>query len=146
MPAAKKDKKAKSVKSAKPKVFDEVRGVVKRAKPFHIVKGKNYLYFCVQPTQEGIVFQQVLKKKLLSIAAVYNYKDSIIGYLVEFPTKKPYLDISKGAEGAGICFTTKMEHTKPKLVFADQKLRVVSFENNDFYVSVKWKSNQAVDE
>lgn len=142
-------KKTKKKKKVKPKpkvsVFDEVRGVVKKAKPFHIVKGKAYLYFCVQPTQETIVFQQVLKKRNLSVAAVYNYKDTIIGYLIEFPGKKPHLDISKGAEGAAIFFSDKIEHRKPNLVYADQKLRILSF-GQDYFISVKWKSNQAVEE
>ena len=136
--------KLKAPPKAKP--FDEIRGVVKKAKPFHIVKGKTYLYFCVQPTQENIVFQQVMKKKNLSIAAVYNYKDSIIGYLIEFLKEKPHLDISKGAEGAAIFFSKRVKHTKPKLVFADQKLRVLAFPEGDYFISVKWKSNQAVDE
>lgn len=138
--------KVKKKLEPKPKVFDEIRNVVKKARPFQIVKGKSYVYFCVMPSQEAIVFQQVMRKRLLSIAAVYNYKDNIIGYLVEFPKDKPHLDISKGAEGAAIFFSQRMEHTKPKLIFADQKLRVLSFQDQDYFISVKWKSNQMVEE
>lgn len=134
-------RKKKKVVKEKISVFDEIRGLVKKAKPFHIVKGKAYLYFCVQPTQETIVFQQILKKRNLSVAAVYNYKDNIIGYLVEFPNQKPHLDISKGAEGAAIFFSDKLDHRKPKVVFADQKLRILNF-GQDYFISVKWKSNQ----
>jgi hypothetical protein len=143
-----KAKKKAVVAKAKPKPhpFDEVREVVKRAKAFQIVKGKSYLYFCVQPTQEAIVFQQVLKKRLLNIVSIYNYKDNIIGYLIEFPIEKPHLDISKTGEGAAIFFSEKIEHKKLKLAFADQKLRVLSFDDQDFFVSVKWKSNQMVEE
>jgi hypothetical protein len=126
-------------------VLAEIREVVQKAKPFHIIKGKTYLYFSVQPTQEAVVFQQIIKKRLLGVVAVYNYKDTIIGYLVEFK-KKPYLDISKNAEGAAIFFSGKTAHTNPKVLFSDHKLRILAFGDQDFFISVKWKSNQALEE
>ena len=131
------------IKSAS--VLSEIREVVQKAKPFHIIKGKTYIYFCVQPTQEAVVFQQILKKRLLGVVAVYNYKDVIIGYLVEFK-KKPHLDISSNAEGAAIFFSQKIAHMKPKVLFSDHKLRVLAFGTQDFFISVKWKSNQALEE
>lgn len=125
-------------------LFEEIREIVKKANPFNIIHSPTYLYFSIQPTQEQVVFQQVLKKKNLSIVAVYNYRDVIIGYLVEF--KDAVLNISKSADGVGIFFSDKEKYPKPKLIFSDAKLRVLAFGADDYYLSVKWKSNMSTEE
>jgi len=139
------DKKKTPLTAKKPvPVLEEVRRIAKAAQPHGIVRGKTYLYFCVQPSQEQVVFQTILKKRLMQIIAVYNYKDQIIGYVVQFGAK-PVLDISSTGEGVAIFFSKedgKHQNVKPKVIFTDQKLRVLSFDNQDFFVSVKWKSSQ----
>lgn len=126
--------------------LDQVRELVKKAKPFTIIRGGNeYAYFSIQPSQEQIVFQQIIKKKKLNIVAVYNYRDMIIGYLIEF-NEKAFLDISQTGEGLAIFFGKEESTKKPKMIFSDQKLRVLEFDPKSFFVSVKWRSNLVTEE
>jgi hypothetical protein len=120
-------------------VFEEIRKIGKLAKPYHIVKGSDYIYFCVQPTQDNMVFQQTITKPNLSLISIYNVRDNIVGYLVKYKGK-PFLNISENAEGVGIFFTDNMTYKKPKVLYSNQKVRVLQFGSKDFYVSIKWKT------
>jgi hypothetical protein len=126
----------------------EIEQVAQSAPFKKIVQGKNYLYFSLQPTQEEITIKAVYKKPHLKCYAVKNFKKSIIAYIVQL-SKKPQ-DICIHEFGVAI-FYSKVSKAKNKKVnfdyknlkvpFSDAKFRIIALDSKDYFVSVKWRSN-----
>ena len=122
--------------------------------PIHkIVRGKNYLYFALQPTQEIVSLKSLCQKPNLRCYSVKNFKGSIIGYVVQL--RKTPEDINISEFGVSIFYSKpkKIEKTEKinykyrnlKVSFSDTKFRSISFGSMDHFFSVKWRSNNPVD-
>jgi len=122
-------------------VQTEIKALAPVAEPFRIVRGTRYLYFPLQNSQEEVTFHPVAGlPDNLQACMVKNFKNTVIGYSVAFLGRKlPVLDLNEF--GAAIFFGKGTRYRAvPKVLFTDQKFRVVGFDGVDFWVSVKWKS------
>lgn len=129
----------KSSASLASRKLEELKTISKTA-PYHvIVEGDGYLYFSIQPTQEDISLHEVAKEKSINFYAVKNFKNTVVGYVAELKKKPLVLNIEEF--GAAIFYTKTILYKKSKVIFSDQKVRIVSFDSKDYFVSVKWKSN-----
>jgi hypothetical protein len=118
-----------------------------------IVQGANYLYFSMQPTQEIVTFKEICRRPNIKCYAVRNFKGATIGYTVLL-AQKP-LELKMDEFGAAIFFSplgkakdlkkSNLQYKRLQVPFSDAKFRIISFDSKDFFVSVKWKSNNPVD-
>ena len=119
--------------------MEELKTITNNAPQHVIVEGKGYLYFSLMPTQEEINLEKLLQDNSIQILSVRNFKNVVIGYKIQFLKKPKLLNIEEF--GAAIFYTKTDSYKKPKVVYSDQKLRVISFDSKDYFISVKWKSN-----
>lgn len=120
-------------------VESQIRELVRGVTPFVIVQDPRFLYFPLSTTQEEVSFKRLPGSNLLPAFECRNYKGAIIGYGVELSTRpKPFLEIAEF--GAAIFFGKGERYKTIKVVFHDQRFRIVQHGEKDFWVSVKWKS------
>ena len=120
----------------------EINRLARSAPTHRIIQGVNYLYFSLQPTQEEIKLKTLCTKPNLRCYSVLNFKGSIIGYVVQFG-KKP-VDLNIDALGVAIYYSKSGEcptYKKLSIPFFDSKFRVLLLDSKDYFVSVKWRSN-----
>jgi hypothetical protein len=133
------------MKRSVPKVnLEELAQFSKLSGPGHILKGANYLYFSIQPTQEKVSYRKLYKDKNLTGFSVLNFKGSIIAYLIVYEGKAHRTTIDRDMMGAALFYSAGPgAHTKSKVAFSDSKFRVLTFSTpavKDYFFSVKWKS------
>lgn len=138
-PSGEKAKRKTKAPSFPKQKLEEIKTISKNAKPHITVQGNGYLYFSIQPTQEDISLKSIAKEKNVSCYSVLNFKGTVIGYVVLLKKKPLLLNIEEF--GAAIFYTKADIYKKAKIIFSDQKFRVIAFDSNDIFVSVKWKSN-----
>jgi hypothetical protein len=136
------------------KLLTELGKIAETAPPHNIVRGKNYLYFSLAPTQEAISTKEICNKPNLKCYAVRNFKNSTIGYLALLGKKPDNMTLNEF--GVALYFSkvgkgkdlkkANLQYRKPNVTFSDAKFRVLSFDNKDYFCSVKWRSNNPVGE
>lgn len=120
------------------KFREKLKLLVRRSPQFKIVRDDHYLYFAVQPAQEEVTHRELLRTSKLSCFSVSNSKQTVIGYFVVL-NGKPKMTLSEF--GAALFYTEQQHHKRLRVLYSDQKLRVLSYDEKDFFVSVKWKSS-----
>ena len=131
----------------------EINRLAQSAPSHKIIQGKNYLYFALQPTQEAVSLKSLCQKSNLRCYAIKNFKGTIIGYVVQLGKKPEALSINEF--GVAIFYSKKSKAKNPEKVcyeyrnlrvsFSDAKFRILSLDFKDYFVSVKWRSNNPVD-
>lgn len=119
-------------------IQQEVEALVRHSTNQQIIKGKGYLYFSISSSQEEISIKPLCHKGGVFCYQVLNFKQIPIGYLVLIKQSPKVVILEFGA---GIYYAKRKNYDKIKVEFADQKFRFVSFDAKDYFVSVKWKSN-----
>ena len=119
-------------------IQSEVERLVRHSSAQQIVRGQGYLYFSIQPTQEDIKIEPLCRKGDVVCFKVLNYRAQIIGYLVVVRNSPR---VVAQEFGAAIYYARRKAYEKVKVEFWDQKFRLLSFDTRDYFVSVKWKSN-----
>ena len=114
----------------------EIKQIAQRTDPQKIVRGKNYVYFSIQPSQEEVTFLGLGKRGKLNIYSVNNFRGATIGYLVS------YRDAQIRATEFGVAFfySKRQSYQKLRVDFSDSRFRLLSFDAKDYFASVKWKS------
>lgn len=119
-------------------LLHEINQIIREAPIHKIVRGKQYLYFSIQPTQEQLVMQEIHRDNNITCYAIRNFRENIVGYCVDYNgTPK----IAPEELGIGIFYTEKVKYRGLTKLFSDQKFRLFGFDDGDYFASVKWRSN-----
>jgi hypothetical protein len=132
----------------------EINQIAQSAPIHKIIQGKTYLYFSLQPTQEEIQFKEICRSDSIKCFEIRNFKNTMIGYLVLLGKPPEFMNLHE--YGAAIYYTkvlgkvqdlkkAGLKYSKIKVCFSDAKFRVMAFNSKDFFVSVKWKSNNPLE-
>jgi hypothetical protein len=114
----------------------EVKQIAQRTDPQKIVRGKNYVYFSIQPSQEEVTFARLGRRGKLTFYSVNNFRSAVIGYLVCYREAQ----IQATEFGVAFFYSKKQSYQKLKVDFSDSRFRLLSFDSKDYFASVKWKS------
>lgn len=120
----------------------ELQTIIREAAGSSIVDAGDYVYFCIQPSFEAVHFVQLYQNKQLCTFMVRNFKNNAIGYFVYF--EKYPLERRISDYGASLFFSKKNKafdsYDDVNVVFSDPKFRLIQFDGQDYFASVKWKS------
>ena len=123
--------------------MEEIYKIARCVDPPKIVLGEDYLYFAIQTTQEEISLRLLAKNSKIECYAVKNFKNANIGYIIRTQGKPK---INANEFGAALFYSKEpKKYKRIKVLFSDSKIRVLSFDAKDFFVSVKWKSNNPIE-
>jgi hypothetical protein len=131
-------KKPKRQRPIPTKFRDKLKLLVRRSPQFKIVQSDQYLYFAVHRAQEEVTYRELLRTPKLSCYSVSNSKQVVVGYFILI-AKKPKMTLTEF--GAALFYSEQQKHRKLEVLYYDQKLRVLSFDGRDIFISCKWKSN-----
>lgn len=124
--------------SVHPRYRTKLQKIIRRAPQHQIVQGAGFLYFSIQPAQEEIHYRELVRNSRIRCYSVLNTKQNVIGYFLQH-SGKPLMNLHEF--GAALFYSKQPHHKKIRPLFTDQKLRVLAFDERDFFVSVKWKSS-----
>lgn len=121
----------------------ELQTIIREAVNSSIIDAGDYVYFCIQPSFEAVHFVKLYQNHRLCTFMVRNFKNNPIGYFVYFEKYPEHRRISD--YGASLFFSENKKkfdaYEDIQVAFADPKFRLVSFDDTDYFASVKWKSN-----
>lgn len=126
---------------------EEVQQIVSNADSSTIVNADDYIYFCIAPSYEAVQFRDLYQDDWIRVLMVLNFKDNPIGYLIYFEKYPAHRKMSDF--GAGFFFSKIRRqfksYKKCDIAFADQKFRILRYDEKDYFASVKWKSTNPLE-
>lgn len=124
--------------------IEEVNNSIKHSFPMCTVQGEGFFYFSFGPHVSEYESRRVFKDKNIQIYTIYNHKETLMGYFVFYKYKKAKPFTIANELGVSILYSKKsrIEYDKlPENIFSDKKIRTFCFGESDYFISVKWKSN-----
>lgn len=118
--------------------METLQKLFSRANAMTMIKSPGILYYCIQPSQEEVKLKPLHEAKKVKLSSVINFKSQVVGYVFEYSEKGAQVIINDKFTSAAISYGKKTTYNGVT-VFNDSKVRLLSFDDLDYALSIKWK-------